>query len=163
VQLLSSEANEIATKEKKNTITPEHLLKAIRDLGFTDFIEEVTATMEQHKEESKGEMLSWFMDARAQADLRQPLCPTASSSHRKEMKKTGADREGLSEEEQIRIQQEMFAAARLRSMGSQALPALPLPSAAPVARTYQPPQQQVAGLGEGGDQMDDGDDLEEIE
>ena len=47
VQLLSSEANEIATKEKKNTITPEHLLKAIRDLGFTDFIEEVTATMEQ--------------------------------------------------------------------------------------------------------------------
>ena len=55
VQLLSSEANEIATKEKKNTITPEHLLKAITELGFTDFIEEVTATMELHKEESKGE------------------------------------------------------------------------------------------------------------
>lgn len=56
VQLLASEANEIATKEKKSTITPEFILKAIRDLGFTDFLEEVTATMEQHKEESKGEV-----------------------------------------------------------------------------------------------------------
>lgn len=58
VQLISSEATEISNKEKKNTITPEHLLKAIQDLGFTDFLEEVTATMEQHKEESKGEVLS---------------------------------------------------------------------------------------------------------
>ena len=94
------------------------------------------------------------------------LCPTVSSSHRKAMKKTGADREGLSEEEQIKIQQEMFAAARLRSMGSQALPALhPTTSAAPTAATSrpdQPPQQSVAGLGEAGDQMD-ADDLEEME
>jgi len=34
IQLLSSEANEIATKEKKNTIQPEHVMSALKELGF---------------------------------------------------------------------------------------------------------------------------------
>ena len=96
-------------------------------------------------------------------DVTIPLYSSASSSHRKAMKKTGADREGLSEEEQIRIQQEMFAAARLRSMGSQALPPIASPrSAANLAprAPYQHPEQSAAGLGEGDL---DGDELEEME
>ena len=34
IQLLSSEANEVATKEKKNTIQPEHVISALKELGF---------------------------------------------------------------------------------------------------------------------------------
>ena len=42
IQLLSSEANEVATKEKRNMIQPEHVMSALRELGFSEFIPEVT-------------------------------------------------------------------------------------------------------------------------
>lgn len=57
VQLLSSEANEVSTREKKSTITPDHVMKALQELGFSEFLEEVTAAWEEHKEESKSESL----------------------------------------------------------------------------------------------------------
>lgn len=34
VQLLSSEANDVCEKECKKTITPEHVLKALNELGL---------------------------------------------------------------------------------------------------------------------------------
>ena len=34
VQLLSSESNEVCEKEQKKTITAEHVLRALRELGF---------------------------------------------------------------------------------------------------------------------------------
>lgn len=37
VQLVSSEANEMSDKEKKSTITPEHVLAALQQLGFSEF------------------------------------------------------------------------------------------------------------------------------
>ncbi len=43
VQLVSSEANDLSEKEKKTTITPEHVLAALEQLGFADFQEDVRA------------------------------------------------------------------------------------------------------------------------
>ena len=53
IQLLSSEANDVATKEKKSTIQPEHVMTALRELGFSEFIEEVKLAWEQQKDEAK--------------------------------------------------------------------------------------------------------------
>lgn len=54
VQLLSSEANEICEKGKKKTITPEHVLRALEQLGLTRFTKEVEEEYERAKiEEAK--------------------------------------------------------------------------------------------------------------
>jgi hypothetical protein len=55
IQLVSSEANEVAAHEKKATIGPEHVIKALKDLDFEEFIADVSETWESFKEESKGE------------------------------------------------------------------------------------------------------------
>ncbi|GAX73035.1 hypothetical protein CEUSTIGMA_g487.t1 [Chlamydomonas eustigma] len=99
VQLLSSEANEVATREKKNTIQPEHVMTALKELGFTSFEAEVALAWEQHKEEAK-----------------------TASSHKAALRKTGADQLGYTEAEQIAMQQQMFAAARARSLSSMEAP-----------------------------------------
>ena len=43
VQLVSSEASEVSDQEKKTTITPEHVLAALQQLGFSDFQEDLQA------------------------------------------------------------------------------------------------------------------------
>ena len=53
VSLLSSESNEVSTQEKRNTIHPEHVLKALKELGFQEFVPDVAATWEQWKEGNK--------------------------------------------------------------------------------------------------------------
>ncbi|WVZ93173.1 hypothetical protein U9M48_039175 [Paspalum notatum var. saurae] len=49
INLLSSESNEVCSREEKKTIAPEHVLKALSDLGFREYIDEVYAAYEQHK------------------------------------------------------------------------------------------------------------------
>ncbi|KAL5682549.1 hypothetical protein ACJX0J_008934 [Zea mays] len=49
INLLSSESNEVCSREEKKTIAPEHVIKALSDLGFREYIEEVYAAYEQHK------------------------------------------------------------------------------------------------------------------
>jgi len=53
VQLLSSGANEVCEKESKKTITPEHVLKALMELGLGQFHDEVAEEYERHKEGEK--------------------------------------------------------------------------------------------------------------
>eukprot|EP00188_Purpureofilum_apyrenoidigerum_P000565 Plantae.Rhodophyta-Purpureofilum_apyrenoidigerum.ctg12515.p1 GENE.Plantae.Rhodophyta-Purpureofilum_apyrenoidigerum.ctg12515~~Plantae.Rhodophyta-Purpureofilum_apyrenoidigerum.ctg12515.p1 ORF type:complete len:176 (+),score=52.48 Plantae.Rhodophyta-Purpureofilum_apyrenoidigerum.ctg12515:36-530(+) len=53
VQLLSSEANEVCEKESKKTITPEHVLKAMKELGLSQFYDEVSDEYERHKDSEK--------------------------------------------------------------------------------------------------------------
>lgn len=53
VQLLSSEANEICEKEGRKTITPEHVLRALRALGMERFVKEVEEEYERAKREEK--------------------------------------------------------------------------------------------------------------
>lgn len=91
IQLVSSEANEVATKEQKHTIQPEHVVKALQELGFEEFVAEVSSTWEQFKQDLK-------------------------SSSKINLRKTIADQAGLTEEQQIALQQQMFAAARARSL-----------------------------------------------
>ena len=43
VHLISATANELSEQEKKSTITPEHVLKALQDLGYTPYLAELTA------------------------------------------------------------------------------------------------------------------------
>ncbi|XP_010936787.1 protein Dr1 homolog isoform X1 [Elaeis guineensis] len=49
INLVSSESNEVCSREEKRTIAPEHVLKALEVLGFGEYIEEVYAAYEQHK------------------------------------------------------------------------------------------------------------------
>lgn len=52
INLVSSESNEICSKEEKRTIAPEHVLRALEILGFGDYIEDVQAAYEEHKREA---------------------------------------------------------------------------------------------------------------
>ncbi|KAL5222290.1 hypothetical protein ABZP36_027003 [Zizania latifolia] len=52
INLLSSESNEVCSREDKKTIAPEHVLRALQDLGFREYIEEVQLAYEQHKHDT---------------------------------------------------------------------------------------------------------------
>eukprot|EP00201_Polytomella_parva_P017293 CAMPEP_0175063194 /NCGR_PEP_ID=MMETSP0052_2-20121109/14611_1 /TAXON_ID=51329 ORGANISM="Polytomella parva, Strain SAG 63-3" /NCGR_SAMPLE_ID=MMETSP0052_2 /ASSEMBLY_ACC=CAM_ASM_000194 /LENGTH=144 /DNA_ID=CAMNT_0016329345 /DNA_START=57 /DNA_END=491 /DNA_ORIENTATION=+ len=93
IHLVASQANEVGTREKKNTIQPEHVLKALTELGFDDFVADVASTYEHHKEETKQDKLSKFN------------------------KVGGAVK--LTEAEQILLQQQLFEADRVHSMTSE--------------------------------------------
>lgn len=54
VQLLSSEANDICEKDQKKTITPEHLLRALQQLGFERYFREVAEDYQKTKAEDRG-------------------------------------------------------------------------------------------------------------
>lgn len=59
ITLISSEANEIAEKESKKTIAAEHIDKALRELGFPEYVPDVLAVAGEHKEQLRvsGSML----------------------------------------------------------------------------------------------------------
>ncbi|KAM0002262.1 putative transcription factor Hap3/NF-YB family [Helianthus debilis subsp. tardiflorus] len=89
INLVSSESNEVCSREDKRTIAPEHVLKALEVLGFGDYIEDVYAAYEQHKVET--------------ADtVKGGKCTN------------GAE---MTEEEALAEQQRMFAEARARMNG----------------------------------------------
>lgn len=90
INLVSSESNEVCSREEKRTIAPEHVLKALQVLGFGEYIEEVYAAYEQHKLET--------MDS-----------PRAGK---------WASGVAMTEEEALAEQQRMFAEARARMNGT---------------------------------------------
>ena len=53
ITLVSSEANEIAEKETKKTIACEHITKALTELQFADYVQDVLKVAGEHKEEQK--------------------------------------------------------------------------------------------------------------
>ena len=58
ITLISSEANEIAEREAKKTIATEHIDKALRELGFPEYVREVLASAGEMKESLK---VSWSL------------------------------------------------------------------------------------------------------
>ena len=60
ITLISSEANDISEKEAKKTIACEHVEKALRDLGFGDYVPDVLAVAEEHKEQLKVRLFFFF-------------------------------------------------------------------------------------------------------
>jgi hypothetical protein len=54
VQLVSSEATEMCDTEKKHTIQPEHVLRALETLGFGSMIPEVQKALDEWNDSNKG-------------------------------------------------------------------------------------------------------------
>jgi Histone-like transcription factor (CBF/NF-Y) and archaeal histone len=59
--MLSSEANDISEKEAKKTIAVEHIEKALRELGFGDYVAEVVESAGEFKDMQKvgGCLVMW--------------------------------------------------------------------------------------------------------
>ncbi|KAI0562031.1 Histone-like transcription factor (CBF/NF-Y) [Gracilaria domingensis] len=88
VQLLSSEANEICEKDNKKTITPEHVLRALEQLGLQKFRSDVVHEYERAKREEKSRL---------------------KGSSRRERNKQRSEQDN---EELLRQQERLFALAR---------------------------------------------------
>ncbi|KAK4155152.1 histone-fold-containing protein [Chaetomidium leptoderma] len=86
ITLISSEANEISEKETKKTIACDHIIKALDQLGFPDYVPVVLEAAAEHKEVQKG----------------------------REKKANKLEQSGMTLEELERLQQEQFAAAAAR-------------------------------------------------
>ena len=86
VQLLSTEANDICENDKRKTITPEHVLRAIDQLGLGKYREKMEEAYGRVKEHDK---------------LR------GRGAHKRAMAAAG-----LSKEELLKQQQALFAQAR---------------------------------------------------
>ncbi|KAK0550498.1 negative cofactor 2 transcription regulator complex subunit ncb2 [Tilletia horrida] len=86
INLISSESNDICEKGAKKTIAPEHVVQALKDLGFEVFIKDVQDVLQDHKKLVKD----------------------------RERKSTRMESSGLSQEELIRQQDALFAASKAR-------------------------------------------------
>lgn len=53
IGLISTEANDIAEKEAKKTIASEHVIKALQELGFSEYIDQIRDVIQEHKEFQK--------------------------------------------------------------------------------------------------------------
>ena len=51
--MIASEANDICERENKKTIAGEHVVAALRALGFDDYVEEVDEVYKEHKKQQK--------------------------------------------------------------------------------------------------------------
>jgi len=91
IHLISSEANEICEQENKKTIAPEHIITALTRLGFTTFAPEVESVLKDHKQQQKD----------------------------REKKVSKFEQSGLTEEELLAKQEELFAASRARFQSGQ--------------------------------------------
>ncbi|KAH8929472.1 histone-fold-containing protein [Atractiella rhizophila] len=87
VLAISSEANEICEKDSKKTISPEHIVAALKALGFNYYVEEVEECLKDHKQTTK---------ERAKRNVNR------------------LEASGLTQEELEKQQEALFAAARLK-------------------------------------------------
>lgn len=53
IHLISSEANEACEATSKKTISPEHVVSALKSLGFEAYVEECEGVLDEHKEHQK--------------------------------------------------------------------------------------------------------------
>ncbi|KAF8640137.1 hypothetical protein AX17_001373 [Amanita inopinata Kibby_2008] len=84
IHLISSEANEICEQESKKTIAPEHIIGALKRLGFDSFTTEVEDVLKDHKQQQKD----------------------------REKKVSKFEKSGMTEEELLEAQQKLFAQSR---------------------------------------------------
>lgn len=92
IMILSTQLNDIAEKEAKKTIASDHVVKALEELGFQNYLEIVNKILDEHKELLKG----------------------------KEKKNNKFQNSGMTEEELLRKQEELFRKSRdrLQNTGS---------------------------------------------
>ncbi|KAJ1930593.1 negative cofactor 2 transcription regulator complex subunit ncb2, partial [Linderina pennispora] len=87
IHLIASESNEICEKEAKKTIAAEHVLQALKELGFEKYVGEVQEAYEEHR---------------------------VQQSKDRGRKSSKMKNHGMSEEELLRSQELLFAQARMR-------------------------------------------------
>lgn len=117
IHLLASEANDVCEKESKKTIAAEHVIAALQSLGFDEYIPHIQAVFQDHKNTMKV----------------------------RDRKSSRLENSGLTEEELLKNQEELFAKARQRYQ-TQATPNAPTLDSPPhasnanfTAFTYPPP------------------------
>ncbi|CDR41627.1 CYFA0S07e04346g1_1 [Cyberlindnera fabianii] len=86
IMILSDSSNDIAEKESKKTIASDHVIKALQELGFEEYIEPIEKVVVEHKEAQKG----------------------------REKKNNKFQNSGFTEEELLRQQEELFRQSRSR-------------------------------------------------
>ncbi|KAF8917789.1 TATA binding protein-associated phosphoprotein [Mucidula mucida] len=86
IHLISSEANEVCEKESKKTIAPDHIITALKTLGFDSFTAEVEDVLKDHKQQQKD----------------------------REKKVSKFEQSGMTEQELLAAQEELFAASRAK-------------------------------------------------
>ncbi|ORY28471.1 histone-fold-containing protein [Naematelia encephala] len=84
VKLISTQSNTICDESSKKTISPEHVIEALRQLGFEDFIPEVEESNKEFKQSQKDRTRN------------QP------------------DTAGMSQDELLAMQERLFAASQAR-------------------------------------------------
>jgi len=85
IHVLSSEANDLCERQQKKTISPEHILAALDNLGFSCYKDEAKTVLQEAK----------------------------AIAAKKRRASTKLEHLGIPEEELLRQQQELFAKARL--------------------------------------------------
>lgn len=83
IHLIASESNEICNKQTKKTISPDHVISALNSLGFQDYVKDVEGVYKQFKTQTQKRKMN-----------------------------NKLKNQGVSEEELLRQQQELFAKAR---------------------------------------------------
>ncbi|KAH8732232.1 histone-fold-containing protein [Phaeosphaeriaceae sp. PMI808] len=83
ITLISSEANEIAEKDAKKTIACEHVKAALEELDFSDYVPAILDVAQDYKKQQQN----------------------------REKKQTKIEQSGMTEEELIRAQEELFKSA----------------------------------------------------
>lgn len=97
IHLISSQANDICEKESRKTIAPEHILSALKELGFDSYVEEVESVLKEHKVQQK----------------------------EREKKSNKLNKSEFTEEELLKQQEALFAASRARFAAGGAAPGAP--------------------------------------
>ncbi|XP_011270057.1 hypothetical protein, variant [Capsaspora owczarzaki ATCC 30864] len=115
VQMLASESNQVCDTDGKKMISTDHVLRALQVLGFSDYVKDVQEAQEGHKE----------------ARVNRPRMANNLTLS------------GLSQEELIRQQQELFSKARQNQMSIHAASATPtsamVTTPLPLPTAAQPP------------------------
>jgi down-regulator of transcription 1 len=103
IHLVTGEANELCETHGKKTISPEHVLEALKALGFSDYVEEAETARAEFEESQK------------------------QKREGRERNKTTLERSGLSETELQKQQEELFEAARQRYLSQMTNSTSPTP------------------------------------
>nr|CAG8507965.1 152_t:CDS:2 [Entrophospora candida]CAG8584597.1 1548_t:CDS:2 [Entrophospora candida] len=91
IQLIASEANSICENEAKKTIAAEHVFSALQKLGFENYLTEVQEVFKEHK--------------RLQKD--------------RDKKSSRLENSGMTEEELLKQQEDLFEQSRLKYQAQQ--------------------------------------------
>ncbi|KAK3638692.1 negative cofactor 2 transcription regulator complex subunit ncb2 [Elasticomyces elasticus] len=101
ITMLSSEANEISEKDAKKTIAPEHIYKALEELGFGDYVPELVKVADNFKSTQVVCAELYWLAAYL----------SLTTWQTRERKQTKIEKSGMTEEELVRAQEELFRSA----------------------------------------------------